>query len=172
MKVSHCTEVFAKRSMTQSAAVIPSKCMQNLLLVWQFWKKTYHLANFIFLFFIVFNGCLQIRWTCFFWTRRIKGISVCRGLVMPGATAWLYAPYQILVLSSGVCRSLWLDDPLFETSQYDVIFTFANPRFRQVCWHKHIIVHALSLLVVVQRVTVMNINHQCFKLGDPSKTQH
>jgi len=23
---------------------------------------------------------------------------MCRGLVMPGATAWLYAPYQILVL--------------------------------------------------------------------------
>jgi len=108
MKVSHCTEVFAKRSMTQSAAVIPSKCMQNLLLVWQFWKKTYHLANFIFLFFIVFNGCLQIRWTCFFWTRRIKGISVCRGLVMPGATAWLYAPYQILVAVAYAGHCDWM----------------------------------------------------------------
>ena len=26
----------------------------------------------------------------------------CRGLVMPGATSWLYTPYQILVLTSGV----------------------------------------------------------------------
>jgi len=33
----------------------------------------------------------------------------CRALVMPGATAWLYAPYQILVLSSGVWWSLLLD---------------------------------------------------------------
>jgi len=34
-----------------------------------------------------------------------------------------------------------------------------------------IILHALSLLVVVQRVTVMNIKHQRSKLGDRSKTQ-
>jgi len=36
----------------------------------------------------------------------------------------------------------------------------------------HIILHALSLLVVVQCVTVMNINYHRSKLGDPSKTQH
>jgi len=36
----------------------------------------------------------------------------------------------------------------------------------------HIILHALSLLVVVKFVTVMNINYQRFKLGDRSKTQH
>ena len=33
----------------------------------------------------------------------------CRGLVMPGATAWLDAPFQILVLSSGVWWSLLLN---------------------------------------------------------------
>ena len=33
------------------------------------------------------------------------GTVTCRGLVMPGATAWLDAPYQILVLSSSV--GLW-----------------------------------------------------------------
>jgi len=27
---------------------------------------------------------------------------LCRGLMMPRATAWLYTPYQILVLSRGV----------------------------------------------------------------------
>jgi len=31
---------------------------------------------------------------------------------------------------------------LFVTSQYDVIFTFANQRFGEVCWHNmHIILH-------------------------------
>ena len=33
----------------------------------------------------------------------------CRGLVIPGVTAWLYAPLQILVLNSGVWWSLLLD---------------------------------------------------------------
>jgi len=36
----------------------------------------------------------------------------------------------------------------------------------------HIVLHELSLLVVVQRVTVMNINYQRSKLGNRSKTQH
>jgi len=36
----------------------------------------------------------------------------------------------------------------------------------------HIILHALSLLIAVQCVTVMNINSQNSKLGDWSKTQH
>jgi len=45
----------------------------------------------------------------------------------------------------------------FVRSQYDIIFTFANQRFGEVCWHKlDIILHALSLLVFVQCVTVMN----------------
>jgi len=52
---------------------------------------------------------------------------------------------------------------LFVTSQYDVIFTFANQR--EVCWHNmHIILHTLSLLVVVQCVTVMKINYLRSKL--------
>ena len=46
---------------------------------------------------------------------------------------------------------------LFVTSQYDVMFTFANEGFGKVCWHNmHVIRHALSLLVVLQSVTVMN----------------
>jgi len=36
----------------------------------------------------------------------------------------------------------------------------------------HIILHALSLFVVAQCVTVMNINYQRSKLGDWSKVQH
>jgi len=36
----------------------------------------------------------------------------------------------------------------------------------------HIILHALSLLAVVQCATVMNINYQRSKLGDRSRTQH
>jgi len=36
----------------------------------------------------------------------------------------------------------------------------------------YIILHALSLLVVVQYVTVMNINYQPSKLEDRSETQH
>jgi len=35
----------------------------------------------------------------------------------------------------------------------------------------HIILHAISLLVVEQLVTVMNINYQRSKLGD-RRTQH
>jgi len=42
-------------------------------------------------------------------------------------------PYEILVLSSGVWWSLLLDICCFVTSQYDVIFTFANQRFDEVC---------------------------------------
>ena len=97
----------------------------------------------------------------------------CRGLVMPGATASLCAPYQILIMSSGVWwSSIVTGYTLFVTSQYDLIFTFPNQRLGEVCWHNmQIILHALSLLVVVQRVTVMNIKHQRSKLGDRSKTQ-
>ena len=42
---------------------------------------------------------------CWIWW----GAVACRGLVMPGAIAWLDAPYPILVLSSGVWWSLLLD---------------------------------------------------------------
>jgi len=48
---------------------------------------------------------------------------------------------------------------MFVTSQYDSIFTFPRQRFGEVCWHSmHVILHALSLLVVVQCVIVVNIS--------------
>ena len=79
--------------------------------------------------------------------------------------------YQILVLISGVGWSLLLYIWRFLTSKHDVIFTFANRRFGKVCWHNiHIILHALSLLVVAQWITVMNINYQRSKLGDRRNT--
>jgi len=60
---------------------------------------------------------------------------------------------------------------LFMTSHYDVLITFAKQCFSEVCWHKmHIILHALSLLVV-QYVTVLNINYHRSTLGNRSKTQ-
>jgi len=43
-------------------------------------------------------------------------------------------------------------------SQYDIVFTFANQRFGEICSHNmHIILYPLSLLVVLQCVTVMNL---------------
>ena len=55
---------------------------------------------------------------------------------MPGATACLDAPYQIPVfvqwhIDGGHCY--WIHSTLFVTSQCDVIFTFANQRFGEVC---------------------------------------
>ena len=49
--------------------------------------------------------------------------------------AWLYVPlpnsnikqWRMVVIATGYA--------LFVTSQYDVIFTFANQRFGEVCWH-------------------------------------
>jgi len=43
----------------------------------------------------------------YLWNWQARAVA-CRGLVMPGATAWLDAPCQILVLSSGVWWSLLL----------------------------------------------------------------
>ena len=59
----------------------------------------------------------------------------CRGVAMPGATAWLDAPlpnssieqWRLVIIVTGY--------KLFVTSQYDVIFTFAKQRFSEVCWH-------------------------------------
>jgi len=60
---------------------------------------------------------------------------------------------------------------LFVTSLHEVIFALVNQRFSEVCWcNLQIFLHALSLLVV-QCVTEMNINYQCFKFGDQRKTQ-
>jgi len=58
---------------------------------------------------------------------------------------------------------------LFVTSQYDVIFTFLNQHFGEVCWHNmHIILCAPSLLVV-QCVTVMNLNDQRSQVRRPEQ---
>jgi len=58
------------------------------------------------------------------------------------------------------------------TSKYDVVFTFANQRFGEVCWHNmHSILHS-PYSFVVQCVTVLNINYQRFTSGDRSETQH
>jgi len=59
----------------------------------------------------------------------LKGTVACSGLVLPGATSWLYAPqpnssiekWRVVVIVIGYTLSV--------TSQYDVIFTFANQRF-------------------------------------------
>ena len=56
----------------------------------------------------------------------------CRGLKMPGATAWLDAPYQVLVLSSGVWWSSLLDMRCLwrrNMTSYSRL---------QVCWHMYI----------------------------------
>ena len=95
----------------------------------------------------------------------------CRGLVIPGVTAWLYAPppnssieqWRMVVIVTGYT--------LVVTSQYDVIFTFANQRFGEVCWcNLHIILHVLSLLVVVQCVTVMYTTYQRSKFKTQDST--
>ena len=71
--------------------------------------------------------------------------------------------YQIIILSSGVWWSLLLDIRCLwrhNTMSYSChIHTFANSRFGEVCWHNmQIILHALSLLLVVQCVTTISIN--------------
>ena len=85
--------------------------------------------------------------------------SSVQNLVMPGATAWLYAPYQIQVLSMNTRMVVMVTGyTLFVTSQYDVIFTFANQCFGEVCWHNiHIILHALSLLLQCVTVSALHI---------------
>ena len=42
---------------------------------------------------------------------------------------------------------------LFVTSQFDVIFTFPNQRFGEVCWNnRHILLHALPILCVSSKL--------------------
>jgi len=60
---------------------------------------------------------------------------------------------------------------LFVTSEYDFIFTFANQRFGEGCSHNmHNISQAVSLLVVVQCVTVMK-HHISSPTGAKHSTQ-
>jgi len=57
----------------------------------------------------------------------------CRGLVMPGATACLDAPLPNFSIEQWHMVVIVTGYTLFVTSQYDVIFTFANQRFGEVC---------------------------------------
>jgi len=76
--------------------------------------------------------------------------AACRGLA-----ARLYAPLPNSFEQSRMEHTV-TGYMLFVTSQYDVIFNFANQSFGEVCWHNmHIILHALSLLVVVQCVAIL-----------------
>jgi len=69
-----------------------------------------------------------------------------KGLVMPGTTAWLYAPLtnSSIEQRSGVWWSMYLDIRCL-WRHFDVWRWFG-----EVCWHSvHIILHALSLPVIV-----------------------
>ena len=61
----------------------------------------------------------------------------CRGFVMPVVTAWFDAPLPNSSIEQwhrpmvGIVTGY----TMFVTSQYDVIFTFPNQRFGEVCWH-------------------------------------
>ena len=86
---------------------------------------------------------------------------------MPGATTWLH---DLLTNSSIVqCRMVVIvaGYTLFVTSQYDIIFTCADQRFGEVCWHNmRIVLHALSLLVVGHCVTVNRVFFKVFQGTD------
>jgi len=64
---------------------------------------------------------------------QVSSPVTCRGLVVPRATAPLYAS----LLNSGIeqWRMVFIvaGYTLFITSQYDVIYMFANQRFDEVC---------------------------------------
>ena len=68
----------------------------------------------------------------------------CRDLVIPGATAWLYAPDQILVLSSDVWWSLFLDIRYLWVRIWRHIHV-CNPR--NVCWHNMRIILSTRILL-------------------------
>jgi len=73
---------------------------------------------------------------------------------MPGATVWFYAPLTNAGFEHWRMVAIVTGYTLFVTSQYDIIFPFANQRFGEVCWHNmHSILHELTLLVVVQCIT-------------------
>ena len=85
------------------------------------------------------------------------------------AIAWMCAPLQNPSIEQWRMVVIGTGYTSFVTSQYDVMSTFADQRLGEVCWHTmNIILHALSLLVVVQYVTVMSINQRS-KLGGRSK---
>jgi len=58
----------------------------------------------------------------------------CRCLVIPEATAWLYAPLPNFSIEQWRMMVIVAGYTLFVTSQYDIIFTFANQRSGEVYW--------------------------------------
>jgi len=58
----------------------------------------------------------------------------CRGLVMSGATAWLYAPLTNAGVEQWRMVVIVTGHTLFVTSQHDVIFLFVKQRFAEVWW--------------------------------------
>jgi len=71
-------------------------------------------------------------------TSALRSVA-CRGPVMPGATAWLDAPYQILVLSSSVWWSLLLDIRFFW--RYNMT---SYSRLQTTFWRSLLTQHAYS----------------------------
>ena len=100
-------------------------------------------ANTEYLKCIVANSPVALRWMCDpprtgcarKTTKYIRGAVVCRGLVMPEATAWLDAVLPNSSIEQWCMLVIVTGYTLFVTSQYDVIFTFANQRFCDISWH-------------------------------------
>jgi len=65
----------------------------------------------------------------------LSQVVACRDLLMPGATAWLDAPLPNSSIEQWRMAVIVTGCTLFVTSQYDDIFTLANQRFVEVCWH-------------------------------------
>jgi len=61
------------------------------------------------------------------------GVQTAEVWSCPGRLLDWMPPYQFLVLSIGVWHVIVTGYTLFVTSHYDVIFTFANQRFGEVC---------------------------------------
>jgi len=77
---------------------------------------------------------------------------------MPGAICLIVCPLPNSSFEQWRTAVIVTGYTLFVTSQYDDIFAFSKPAFGEVCWYNmHIMLHALSLLVVIQCVTVMTI---------------
>ena len=90
----------------------------------------------------------------------------------PGATAWLYAPYQILVLAVAYCGHCYCTFAVFNVIIWRHVYV-SQPMF----WRSLLMqsahysnLHAFSFLDIVQCVTVMNTNYHLFKVGHPRKT--
>jgi len=75
-----------------------------------------------------------------YWTLRTRGFELSGG---GRKFSWGGGFVQWHMMVICICCAL------FVTSQFDVIFTFPNQRFSEVCWHNvHILLHALPLFYV------------------------